>query len=248
MIFGRLRAAPFLGAVTALLAALGVAPGEARAQQDAQRTGAARALYDQAVIEMESKNYESACPKLEASVKLEPDAIGARFTLAACYEGAGRLATAWSTYLQIEGVAAKARQSARQTRAHERAEALRPGLAQLIIVVPAEDQALPGLSIVHDDLEIEPTLFRVPLPVDKGTHRIVVTAPGKKKIEQTFEVDRDGQSVTLNIPRLRPEAPAPSPLPLPRCRCRRRSSRTRSRRSRAPWRTFTSRVTIPRCN
>ncbi|MEP7122305.1 MAG: hypothetical protein ABJE95_15395 [Byssovorax sp.] len=197
-----------LGVATAFFAAMSLASGEACAQSDAQRTGAARALFDQAVTQMESGDYEGACPKLEASVKLEPEALGAKLTLAACYEGGGQLASAWSTYLQVEEAAGKAKQTARQVKAHERVEALRPKLAQLILVVPEDAQDLPGLTIVRDGFPIERGLWSVPLPVDRGSHEIVMTATGKKTITRTFDIEQDGQSLTVNLPRFRREAPS----------------------------------------
>ncbi|MEP7122304.1 MAG: tetratricopeptide repeat protein [Byssovorax sp.] len=203
-----------LGVATAFFAAMSLASGAARAQTDAQRTGAARALYDQAVTEMATGDYESACPRLEASVKLEPAALGARITLAECYEGGGKLASAWSTYLQIEAAAGAAKQAARQTKAHDRIEALRPRLAQIVLTVPEEVQSQPGLTVLLDGLEIEPATWSVPIPVDKGTHQLVMTATDKKRVEQTFEVDRDGQSVTVKLPRLRGVTPPPSMGPI----------------------------------
>lgn len=200
-----------LGLALAVAAAMGVASREARAQSDAERTGAARALYDQAMTEMASGDYESACPRLEASVKLEPDALGARLTLAECYEAGGKLASAWSTYLQIEGAASKTKQTARQTKAHERAEALRPTLARLVIMVPDEDQDLAGLVILRDGLAIERALWGVPIPVDKGSHELVMAAIDRKRVAQTFEINQDGQSVTLKLPRLKRFAP---PVPV----------------------------------
>lgn len=203
-----------LGLAMVVAAAMGVAPREARAQSDAQRTGMARALFDQAVSEIASGDYESACPKLESSVKLEPGALGARITLAECYEGAGKLASAWSTYLQVEAAATAAKQAARLTRAREHLEALGPKLAHLIVEVPEEVQSLPGLTIFRDGLEIDRAVWSVPIPVDRGTHQIVMTATDRKRVEQSFEVDHDGQSVTVKLPRLRGVAPPPSMGPI----------------------------------
>ncbi len=200
---------------TVAVVAMSVAPGTAVAQDDTRRTGAARALYDEAVTRMEAGDYETACPKLEASVKLEPAALGAKITLAECYEGDGRLASAWSTYLQVESVAGATKQAARQTKAHERAEALRSKLAQLTLVVPEEVQSLPGLVILRDGLEIESALWSVPIPVDKGSHELVMTATGKKRVAQSFEVEKDRQSVTVKLPRLRDAAPPPAPVSRP---------------------------------
>src|SRR5262245_36978723 len=110
-------------ATTMLLAATALCP-EARAEDDPTLTAVAAALFDYAVSAMEKKDYATACPRLEEAVRLAPLAIGARMKLGECYEGAGKLATAWGTYILAEEAALKANQPARQQKAHERAEAL----------------------------------------------------------------------------------------------------------------------------
>jgi tetratricopeptide (TPR) repeat protein len=128
-----------------LLVSLGL-PGVARADGDADRQ-AAQALFDSADELMKRKDYAAACPKLEEVTRLIPDGLGAKLTLAECYEGAGKLASAWSTYSQVESLAARQNQPDRQTLARDRAAQLKPKLAKLVINVPAAVSALPGLAI-----------------------------------------------------------------------------------------------------
>src|SRR5262245_4192707 len=75
---------------------------------DPQRASAAQALFDQAFDEMGKKQFASACPKLEEATRLVPDALGAKEQLALCYEGWGKLASAWSQWVILQSAAEKA--------------------------------------------------------------------------------------------------------------------------------------------
>jgi thioredoxin-like negative regulator of GroEL len=103
---------------------------------------------------MAAKDPARACPKLEEAVKLEPKALGARFLLAECYEASGRLASAWGAFLQAEAAAVNAGKRQMRDEAHERAERLKPLLAQVVIAVPDEVEQLPvaaGWLILRDE-------------------------------------------------------------------------------------------------
>jgi hypothetical protein len=193
-------------ALTALAAS-----GEARAESDAERTARAAALYDQAIKAMAAKQYAGACPKLEEVVKLEPEALGARFRLAECYEASGRLASAWGAFLKVEAAAAKAGKGTQRAEAHERAERLKPQLARVVIVVPDEIKRLPALEIQRDGVEVTSAAFGAPLPVDKGKHSLSSTAQGKKRVEMQFTIEEDGQTLTVNVPPPPDAEPAPPP-------------------------------------
>jgi hypothetical protein len=186
----------------ALAAALVLAAAQdAHAQSsEAQKTVTAQALYEQAVAAMDQKNYASACPTLEDVVRLVPGGIGAKLTLAECYEADGRLASAWTAYAIAESAAGNAGQLDRQQKAHARAEALKPRLARLTLVVPAATRALPGLEITRDGVLSSLVQWGLPLPVDRGKHVVVVTAPGKERWETTFEVKEDGAVASVNVP------------------------------------------------
>jgi hypothetical protein len=166
---------------------------------DPKDIAAAKVLFDQAVAAMKTKDYATACPKLEDVVRLVPDGIGARIQLGQCYEGAGRLATAWAVYTKAEGVATQPSQGARRKEAHDHAERLAPRLAKLTIVVPEAVRALPGLSIERDGAAVGPAEWGVAVPVDKGTHSVVMIATGKQRQEVTAYIEADGVGADVLI-------------------------------------------------
>jgi hypothetical protein len=194
---------------------------EAAAQQaDPQQVAAAQALFEQASAALDRKDYASACPKLEEVVRLVPEGLGARLALGECYEGMGRLASAWTVYLRTETSAMQARQAARQKEAHQRAEALKPRLAQLKITVPSELRALPGLAVSRDGIPVGAAQWDLSLPVDKGKHVIVATASGRERWEKTIEIPSDGaaETVTIEVPEKpveKPASPSPEKTPSP---------------------------------
>ena len=57
-----------------------------RPEAKADREVAAQALYDSATVLMDAHDYANACAKLEEVTHLVPDGLGARLTLADCYE------------------------------------------------------------------------------------------------------------------------------------------------------------------
>jgi hypothetical protein len=166
-----------------------------------EKLAVARALFDQATTAMDRKDYATACPKLEEVVRLVPDGVGASIALGECYEGAGRLASAWTTYIEAESTAGRTNQSARQKEAREHAEKVQPRLAKLTVAVPEGVRTLPGLSVTRDGLTVSSVEWGVPVPVDKGKHAVVVTATGKQRWEKTLDI-QDGapQVVTLEVP------------------------------------------------
>jgi hypothetical protein len=182
---------------------------------------AARGLYEQGVAAMGRQDYEAAYSMLEEAVRLEPAALGAKLALAEAYEAADRLASAWGTYGIVEQEAIKAKHEDRQTRAHDRAAALAPRLAHLVVVVPENVGRLPGLEIKRDGVPVGPGQWSVPLPADKGSHVIVVQASGRTSTWSTFEVLADGVTAraVVSEPPLAPndiswcDMPFPPPAP-----------------------------------
>jgi hypothetical protein len=179
---------------------------------DPQRLAAAQVLFDQGQDAMEKKDYATACPKLEEVTRLLPEGVGGQITLAQCYEGAGRLASAWTTYRVAQALAAQAKKADDEAQARERAEALKPRLAQITITVPEQTRALPGLTIVREGITVGPAQWGTPLPVDKGKHVVVATATGKQRWEQVVEVPADGIVGTVEVTGLL-DLPAPARAP-----------------------------------
>jgi len=183
----------------ALIAALLISiPAAALAQGDAQKAALAQSLFEQATKAMEAKNYAEACPKLERVVDLMPDGVGAKLTLGECYEGQGRLASAYGTYLVTEGAAKRANQPDRAETARVRKEALEPRLARVTLDVPDAVRKAPGFALKRDGVEVSTAEFGAAVAVDKGEHVVVSTATGRGAWEGRFSIN-DGEKKTLKI-------------------------------------------------
>lgn len=154
-------------------------------------------LYDEAASEMEAGNFASACPKLEAVTRMAPEGVGARITLGECYEGWGKLASAWSQYVAAEAMATKAGQADRQKKSAAKATEIKPRLATLTIVVPDALRGAPGLTIFRDGAPLNEAQFGAALPVDKGTHEIAVSATGKPTWKSQVDVPNDGAQAQI---------------------------------------------------
>ena len=156
----------------------------------------AQALFDAAARAMDAGDYATACPKLEEVIKLVPEGLGAKLKLAGCYEGAGKLASAWTLYTVVE---ASAREKDRQKLAGQRAAALRPRLAALTIVVPEAVRGLAGLEIRREGIVIGAAQWGLAIPIDKGDYALSVTATGKQPWKQTVRVEADGAKLEVVI-------------------------------------------------
>jgi len=186
-------------AAGALLLASGFARAEGTKDADS-----ARILFKEGRALVSDGKYTEACEKFEQSLKLDAG-IGTKFNLADCYEHLGRTATAHGLFLEVAAIARQAGQADREQAAEARAKALVPQLHQLTINVKGNQS---GLTIQRDGVEVQPSKWGVPQPVDPGMYNIVVTAQGKKPWSQKVEVPRTGDA-TLEIPELEDEAPAP---------------------------------------
>ena len=166
---------------------------------DAQSAAAASALYDEATRDLDAKRYEVACPKLEKVTRQLPDALGAKLTLAKCYEGLGKLASASSQYSIVETLASRAGQNERASKAALKVKALKPKLAMLTLEVAQAVRSIPNVTIARDGVPLDEGEWSAPIPVDNGEHAIVVTAPGYKSWTGVVRIEKDGSRSTLAV-------------------------------------------------
>lgn len=183
--------------------------GEAHAQS-AERAASAEALFREAKDLMTEGNYASACPKLEASQRMDP-AVGTLLNLAICHEQVNKTASAWAEYLRAASMARRKGQLEREKFARERATALEPKLTRLAFAV-AEEALVEGLVVRRDGILQESATWATSTPVDPGTHVITASAPGKKEWRTTIDVSGEGKTVTVDIPALE-NAPVESAPP-----------------------------------
>lgn len=171
---------------------------------------------------MDASRFKEACPKLEEVVRLEPKGLGAKLRLAQCYEGAGRLASAFASYTVVSQEAQQAGQDERAVFAAGRARALKPRLSRLTIAVPAALRSLPGFELRRDGEALGEPQWGAAIPIDGGPHSVAASARGKRPFERVIEVPTEGASEVVELPELAdapgapatsaPAAPASAPL------------------------------------
>jgi hypothetical protein len=167
-------------------------PSVAHAQPAANAV-AAEELFRKGRELLEQKRYEEACPKLEASQKLDP-AVGTQLSLGQCYQGESRLASAWFAYRGAAAVAAR-KGDQRRTIAQDKADAIESHLAHLVVHL-APGQGPVDVSI--DGERIAPEVLANPFPVDPGEHR--VEAHGRTVWSRGVEVPSNDVKVDVSVP------------------------------------------------
>jgi serine/threonine-protein kinase len=194
-----------LGTAAAVCAlAVGLLAGRPALAQSADDKAAAEALFDEGKRLFLANKFAEACPKLESSQKLDPG-IGTLLYLADCYEGMGRVASAWATFREATSQAKAAGQGERERVARARAAKLEARLHKLTIAVGAPD--VPGLEVKRNDVAVKKEVWGSGLPVDPGTYRITASAPGKKAWTGSVTVPEGAGAQTLTVPPLE-DAPA----------------------------------------
>ncbi|MBI5534436.1 MAG: hypothetical protein HY898_17055 [Deltaproteobacteria bacterium] len=183
-----------------LLTALALSHAALAGDSSPADRAAARALFDQARSLVAEGKLAEACPKLEESQRLDPG-MGTAFNLADCYEKMGRTTSAWTIFLEVASQARGAALAEKEKVARERAAALEPKLSRLAVMVPQSSQ-IPGLQVRRDGSSLGKAMWNTALPVDPGSHKIEVSAPGKRKWTGTVEVPAQSASSTIAVPAL----------------------------------------------
>lgn len=190
---------------SALALACAVAHGSVAFAQGASKASPedraqAQALFDQGVALMEAKNHAAACPKLEASLQ-RFDGVGTRGKLAQCYEQAGRVASAWAMYREVEALAGKLGDETRASVAREAARALEPRVPHLTVSAGGATTT-PGLVIRRNGTEVASGAWGSAVAVDPGKHSVEATAPGYEAWKHEIEI-AEGESKSIEVPALR---------------------------------------------
>ncbi|HTM43346.1 MAG TPA: hypothetical protein VL137_00250 [Polyangiaceae bacterium] len=194
-----------LRAVLSLLAVVLFTVGAAAQQgsSDSASRAAAQALFDQGRALMQKKQYDEACPKLEASNKLDPG-VGTLLYLGDCYEKAGKLASSWAAFEEAASLGTTRGEMDRVKVAKVRAVALKPRVPMLVFVV---DNPVPGLEVRRDGALIPQASWGSPLPVDAGDTQVIASAPGYHAWQQTVSVPASlKEPWPVRVPTLEKEA------------------------------------------
>src|SRR5262249_25073794 len=146
----------------------------------------AEALFKKGVDDMAAGHYDTACPALAESNRLDPRP-GTLFTLAECHAKAGNVATAsalYEDYLRaFAGLsqALKMRHWERSKAAKAQKEALAPQIPELTLVLPSG--APPGTRVTRNGVELSAASLGMALPVDPGEQVVQVQRPGGPIVE-----------------------------------------------------------------
>ena len=173
-------------------------PGEDKAAADALFK-AGRALVKQG-------KFSEACPKLEASHKLDP-ATGTLLALGDCYEANGQTASAWTTFNDARAMARKANDAKRTEEAERRAAILEAKLSKIVIEVP-QDTRVSGVEVRRNGKLVEPAMYGIEVAIDPGKQTIDATAPGQQVWTTEVVVEGEAKVTTIRIPSLVEMKPA----------------------------------------
>lgn len=181
-------------------------PAAAQTKISASDAALAETLFRDAKALMQQDKYKDACPKLEESQRLDPGG-GTQLTLALCYEGAGRPASAWAAFNEALSLAKRDNRPERVKIAQEKIDALEAKVPYLTIVVPPE-VASASPEVKRDGTVLRQAAWGTAMPLDPGEHVVEVTAAGKKKWSRKVTVTTDNPKITLKIQKLEDEAEA----------------------------------------
>lgn len=184
--------------------------GPARSHaQPTDGAAAAEVLFTEGKQLAARGDYALACPKFEASLRLDP-ALGTRLNLGDCYEALGKLASAWAMYKAAADVAGIQRDQ-REALAARKARQLEPRLPRLVVRV--DDPPTPGMTIVRSGAALEPAMLGSATFVDPGRTVITASAPGYVTKTITIEAKEGGvdEVVIPALVRVASSDPAPTP-------------------------------------
>lgn len=186
-------------AVSLGLSIPGVAHGQGKAS--AADVALAETLFRDGKALMQQGKHADACPKLEESQRLDPGG-GTQLALALCYEGAGRVASAWAAFSEAVSSAKRDNRPERVKIAQDKVDALASKVPYLTVVVAPEVAAY-APEVRRDGTVLRPMVWGTPIPVDPGEHVVEVTAPGRKKWGRKVTVGgAEGLKITLKVGKL----------------------------------------------
>jgi len=173
------------------------------AQASAQDAATAGALFDKGVAEMQAGHFDTACPAIEESQRLDPHP-GTLFTLAECQSKWGKVASAVAHYQDYVGLVSRlardqqARHRDRVNVANAQLAKLKPSLPQLTLSLPAT--APEGTSVTRDGVPLQGIALGTALPVDPGEHVIITQAPGAEPHRMTVTIAlSETKNVVLDV-------------------------------------------------
>lgn len=185
---------------TLVLACVGVVFSVPRAA-NAQNAATAEALFKKGMADFNAKKFDTGCPALEESYRVDPRA-GSLFTSAECYAEAGKITTAASLYEQFERFVdrmpanQRSGQAERLKVAAEKRTALKPRIPSLTLTLAAGS---PDNTVVkRDGTVVGKPAMGVAIPVDPGEHALITYVEGGPTKEQKITI-KEGETKKVEL-------------------------------------------------
>jgi len=190
----------------------------------AQDAATAGALFDKGVTDMQAGRFDSGCPAIEESQRMDPHP-GTLFTLAECQAKWGKVASAVAHYQDYVAVVPRlptdqqARHRERVAMANAQLAKLKPIVPTLTLVLPAS--APPGTTVTRNGVLLQGAALGLALPVDPGEYAIVTHLPsGEERSIKLKLALSEAKRVALELPATAPgpaaaSTPAESPNAAP---------------------------------
>jgi len=168
----------------------------------------AEALFRQGREAMKRGDFNEASVKLGESQRLDP-AVGTLLNLAECEEKTGHVASAWQHYQEaVDQLSSTDPRHAVASRGVNRLEKRVPRVTiQIAKGTPAD------VTVVRDGVRLGSASLGTALPVDPGSHEIIVSAPNYSEKRFAFHVDENETKtveVTVGDPAHSEATPKPS--------------------------------------
>lgn len=155
---------------------------------------AAEAAFQQGKDLLKAGKVNEACTAFEKSQANDPQ-LGTEYNLAACYEKAGRLASAWAAFREL---AQRDQNAARKADSEKHAAALQPRLIKLLISVRSP---VGGLKVTRNGEDVSQSVG-IESPVDPGDYEIGAVADGYKPWSVKVSAKQEGGTVQVTVPEL----------------------------------------------
>lgn len=185
-----------------------VSPAPARAGDPATEA------FDRGLADMKAGRYDTGCPAIAESYRLDPKA-GALFTLAECEAEWGKHATAFGHYarylslLDAMPADARKRQAEREKVARAQVAALSPRIARVTLVLAPS--VPPGTTVRRGGALVAAAELGTEIVVDAGPLSLVVEAPGRPPLDASITL-APGESRRVELA----ASPAPATEPTTR--------------------------------
>jgi len=168
-------------------------------------TERADAMFKRGKELMAGKRFAEACTAFDRSYQIEA-AVTTLLNRADCREKNDQLATAWKLFVEAENQTHAATDEAGKqmnATAIARSEKLHAHMSWLAIVVAGTRSEL---TVTIDGVPVDVERLDKPMPIDGGTHAIAVRASGYREWSKTIKIRPAGDTQTVPIPALEPEA------------------------------------------